>query len=304
VHGNLVRVEQLMMRPNAQTVQIVDLVQRPTFTYNDSQFSSLKDAQAYFGAGSGGIVQTNRLDALMATLSFNSNLPQQMGAWPDFFKSNSPQTLSAVFANMSAVPTIMNSGDIFEMAFVGQRDVNGNLNTNLYVGRLNIKDGSCTSTADCVAGMTDFSNARRRFDEFTQQGHSIEQTIPGSLAEYTATPYFQTQTVGIGTVGPTVWLVQNNFGIDNNGQIRSLGDFTNSSASPFATLAKTGMETIMQLKSQVVINTAGPNLLAGGDYNDFGHTSTATSIDLVVIPDLPMAALTQIALSGSNFKTQ
>jgi hypothetical protein len=312
VHGNLVRVEQLLLRPDAQTVQVLDLVQRPSYKYNDSQFSSMADANAYIGAGSiaaGGVAQMNRLDVLEAKMTFNSNLPQQMGAWPSYFKDNSPQTLTTVFANMSAVPTLQTSGDIFELAFFGQRNqTTGDLNTNLYMGRLSVGNG-CVSTSDCVAAMTDFTNPARKFDGFGQSGHTMEQTIPGQLAEYVATPYLQFQAAGnpVSIItpppNPTVYVVQNNFVIDNNGSIRSVSDFTSSNSTPFTILANSGFESIMQIKKASI--NGGPDLTVTGDFNDTAVVDRlATSIDLVVIPDLPLAALTQIALSGNNFKTQ
>ncbi|MCX5783904.1 MAG: FecR family protein, partial [Elusimicrobia bacterium] len=81
VHGNLVRVDQLMLRPDAKTIQFLNLVKRPDYKYR------LPAGTGEF-AYNGGAVKS-RLDALQARVTFNKALPQNLSAWPGFFADTS-----------------------------------------------------------------------------------------------------------------------------------------------------------------------------------------------------------------------
>lgn len=93
VHGNVVRVDQRMVRPEANEIQFFNLVKRPS--YNNTNGSSR--GFAYNGAQ--GI--SNRLDYMQMTMAFNRNLPQRIEEWPGFFNDNSikPSWASFVLAN-------------------------------------------------------------------------------------------------------------------------------------------------------------------------------------------------------------
>ncbi len=92
VHGNLVRVDQRMVRPDASTIQFMNLVKRPT--YNAAVTSA-------HGFDYNGGAVSNRLDMAQMTMGFNKDLPQRIEEWPSFFNGNSvnPTYASFVLAN-------------------------------------------------------------------------------------------------------------------------------------------------------------------------------------------------------------
>ncbi len=95
VHGNLVRVDQRMMRPADNEIQFFNLVKRPVYS-NDG--SSLANGGFKYN-GAQGVV--NRLDYMQMTMAFNKDLPQRIEDWPGFFDANAvkPSWASFVMAN-------------------------------------------------------------------------------------------------------------------------------------------------------------------------------------------------------------
>jgi hypothetical protein len=302
VFGNLVRVEQIILRPTPTTVQVVDLVQRPNYTYvaNDLPFSNTTGA-VYANAG---IAVTNRLDVAQLDLTFGAALPNLVSGWADFFSNHSPQTFTAMFANETALGN--GSGNIFAIGFYGTR-TSGTLSPDLYIGSLTVGNGTggtCSSglsnsATNCLNELNKFNTETSIFDEFQPgsslpnfTGGTIEKTgAGGQLSELTETPW-----VGVSgsVLNDNIWLVQNNVVINNNGSIRSLTDFTNSSTDPLNILSGSAYETIMQVKSDNEGTPSNVNFLPG----------QASSVDLVIIPDLAVAALEQISTGLSNFKVQ
>ncbi len=95
VHGNLVRVDQRMMRPSPDEIQFFNLVKRPVYSNNGS---SLADGGFKYN---GAAAVTDRLDYMQMTMAFNKDLPQNIAQWPSFFNDNSinPSWASFVLAN-------------------------------------------------------------------------------------------------------------------------------------------------------------------------------------------------------------
>ncbi|MFA7008116.1 MAG: FecR family protein [Elusimicrobiales bacterium] len=86
LHGNLVRVDQRLMRPYPDEVQFINLVKRPEYGNNDSaSAAAARGGFAYNGAS----MVSNRLDYLQMTMNFNKDLPQSIDEWPAFFNGNS-----------------------------------------------------------------------------------------------------------------------------------------------------------------------------------------------------------------------
>jgi hypothetical protein len=90
VHGNLVRVDQRMVRPYADEIQFYNIVKRANY----ADYTSPSGAFAY----NGGAV-TNRLDMMQITMNFNQDLPQRMEEWPGFFNDNSIKAEWASFVS-------------------------------------------------------------------------------------------------------------------------------------------------------------------------------------------------------------
>jgi hypothetical protein len=108
-----------------------------------------------------------------------------------------------------------------------------------------------------------------------------------------------------------VWFAKENYVIGNGGQIRTPGDFTNSSSDPFSLLKDNALQTVMYIKQS---NGAAPSsitssLLAKADIKnadyfsyDGGGAGVGTNIDIVFIPDLMIAAVQRMLPAITNLK--
>ena len=103
VHGNLVRVEQRMIRPNADEIQFYNIVKRANY----ANFTGPVGAFAY----NGGAV-ANRLDLMQITMNFSNDLPQSMDQWPSFFNDNAVKADWASFVSANRTE----SNEIFVIA--------------------------------------------------------------------------------------------------------------------------------------------------------------------------------------------
>jgi hypothetical protein len=103
VHGNMVRVDQRMIRPDPSTIQFMNLVKRPTY---------VDYAKALKGFKYNGGAVSERLDLAQMSMGFNKDLPQRIDEWPSFFSANevNPTYASFVMANRT------NAGSIFFVA--------------------------------------------------------------------------------------------------------------------------------------------------------------------------------------------
>jgi hypothetical protein len=139
-----------------------------------------------------------------------------------------------------------------------------------------------------------------------------EQVGDPSLYQYSADAY----VVG-GVASPTavnmIWLARENYVINNSGGIKTVDDFTSSGLDPFSVLKETAGQTIMYVKkatndpSNWTSNAAayaGINNTSSGDkYVTAGAPyQFGTNIDLVIVPDLALAAVQRMlpALSAMN----
>lgn len=96
VHGNVVRVDQRMVRPDGRTIQFMNLVKRPTYV----NYSQAANGFAY----NGGAV-ANRLDLAQMSMGFNRDLPARIEEWPSFFNASdiNPTYASFILANRTNI---------------------------------------------------------------------------------------------------------------------------------------------------------------------------------------------------------
>lgn len=69
-HGNLVRVEQHLLRPDSKTIQFINITKRDNYNY-----------RGVMGVPSSGA----RLDTIETRVSFTEPLPERYSRWPNFF---------------------------------------------------------------------------------------------------------------------------------------------------------------------------------------------------------------------------
>ncbi len=369
IHGNVVRVDQRMMRPSSDEVQVINLVKRPV--YSNDNASVVNGGFKYNGAQ--GI--SDRLDYMQMTMKFDQNLPQSIEDWPSFFNDN---TINAKWASF-VMANKTKPGEIFFVANGAQYDsasdslksgtgIVGVANTSAYssgddvlitgvlktdvsnpggvtavqglnnIARLNITDsglgdgtlkysavndvspiglGSMVNGASHANGDVVWAS-KISYDSFYGQSsgptgwtNSYEKKGDPYLFDYTATPYAvggvnrNTNKTAVDPNGYTgiIWFTQESAVINNAGNIQQVSDFTNSSLDPFSILKNSAGEVSMSVKK----NGAAPanwtseaniytNAVSQADRFDYGGlgTGVGTNVDLVIIPDLLVAAVQRL----------
>lgn len=308
VQGNLVRVEQRLVRPDPQTLQFFNIVKRPA--YRDYEYSTAL-SQSY-GFRYNGDAVTNRLDMFQINMAFDRALPQRIEEWPSFFSDNDikPSYMTTVAANRSDPAT-----GIFFIAegweYEAARDELINNSNVVDAGPGNDEDVIITGVltgADTIGGLNKISKLEITDDgsgglEYTnaRNGPTTSVPVPGVVwaqRDPGAVSYdkssddfnsdqlwqFQADRYLIGGSGTPIWFAKESYVIGNGGGIKNTGDFTNSGTDPFSILEQTAGQIIMYVKRDSVASPGNVDRL--NDYSGWNN-----NIDIVFIPDLAIAAI-------------
>ncbi len=326
MHGNVVRVDQRMMRPYADEIQFINLVKRPV--YNNAGGNAANGGFAYNGASS----VANRLDYMQMTMNFNKDLPQRIEEWPSFFNGNSvkPEWASFVTANKTKSDEIffianLSEYDDFRDELVNNStvlgvpltDPNGGDREVVIAGV--IKDETSMTAAEGLSRISriQVEDAGAANGELNYKaGGAVNEGLGSNvlwamkmadvstyekkgdpyLWEYSATPYL----VGNKSGNDRFWLTTETAVINNSGVVQQVEDFTKSSMDPFSILKNSAGEVIMSVKRDGRLLTSAPSGLTGpgsiydtisqSDYFAYDG-GPGTNIDLVFIPDLLLAAV-------------
>jgi ferric-dicitrate binding protein FerR (iron transport regulator) len=312
IHGNLVRVEQRLIRPGPQTLQFFNIVKRPS--YADYSYTAAAPASLYGFWYNGGAV-SNRLDMFQVNLKFDKALPQRIEEWPSFFNDNAikPSYMTTVAANRTDRADIFFVAEGWKYDPVRDELVNNQKYLTGVVG--NDEDVIITGVLtgmNAIAGLNKISKlevvnggAGGALDYTgtdalggTAVGASVvwaqRETSGGNLVagydkdandvgsdqmwKFSADPYL------IGGSGAKIWLAQEAYVIGNSGNIRNTADFTSSGSDPFSILKENAAQVITYIKQDSAGSVSRVNDYAFGVAN-------ARNIDIVFIPDLAVAAI-------------
>ena len=322
VHGNVVRVEQRMIRPDGNTIQFYNIVKRPTY----ANYTSNARGFAY----NGGAV-SDRLDYMQMTMAFNQDLPQRIEEWPGFFNSNSvdPSWASFVMANRT------DAGEIFFIAqnskYIppsGINNDNGGLINNpstigVAVNSGNDRDVVITGILKNESGVTAVDGLNRISTlEVLDNGGGTLKYAGGSVAvnggagtnvvwalktdkansysypkdspDNAPLAHYQADMYQVGGTGTTyLWLAREDYVIGNGGEIRTASDFTNSSSDPFTLLKSNALESVMYIKQSQGINATNPaaitnntlakNAISDNDYFAYGGGAAGIGTNIDVV---------------------
>jgi len=328
IHGNVVRVDQRMMRPNSDEVQVINLVKRPV--YSNDNASVANGGFKYNGAQ--GI--SDRLDYMQMTMKFDQNLPQSIEDWPSFFNDN---TINAKWASF-VMANKTKSDEIFFVANGAKYDsASDSLKSG--TGIVGVTGGASFSNNDvlitgvlknesgvtAVQGLnniarlniTDTGGGTLKYSAVTQAASPIGNNNPINgtysnvvwaakfnnsgaansyekkgdpyLFDYQATPY----AIG-NSASNIIWFTQESSVINNAGAVQQISDFTSSSLDPFSILKNSAGEVVMSIKSNNITSVANSNEWTHqNDYFAYNGGS-GTNVDLVIIPDLLVAAVQRL----------
>ena len=376
VHGNLVRVDQRLLRPAPDQIQFFNLVKRQV--YNNDGSSAQNGGFAY----NGGQVM-NRLDYMQMTMAFNQALPQRLEDWPGFFDKNSvkPSWASFVTANRTDASQIFFAAEGYKYDQARDELVNNpGILTNadgsplpatspddretLITGVLNDDTGAGGTGISAVQGLSMISKLQVA-DSGAGNGtlvykdaasHPVDGTGAGTASDVVwavqtanlpgyeskgsdtvsgdGAPLWQYQAdmYDIGNqqstnAGEYLWFAKENYGISNNGAIKTVGDLTDSGQDPFTVLKNSALESVMYIKksigndpaalaaalnpSQIPVAALTPaqedvlkNDISGDDYFSYGSggPGMGTNIDVVFIPDLAVAAVQRMLPAITSLK--
>jgi hypothetical protein len=296
IHGNLVRVEQLIQRPDAYTMQFLNLTKRTDYT-NKGHF-------AYTGQNAA------RLDSMEAKTTFNQALPNDITEFPKFFDSNKDnifitQTSFIMSSKMKDPldPTKSNTDSYgVETNVITNKDEELKETTFLSNGTDKwIFDQAKYDAAKAAdpAGYESRSapeqvEIRDQYGNVTgeyyldQYGKQVEDVT--SLWGWGEAPILLVKDGTNGTVTSKFWLQNEAYVINNSGRILDTDYFTsNSNSDPFSILKEIAFEQIMYVKQGNDISTA----------TDYFKNK---NIDLIFTPDIFLAVAKKFATQISSSK--
>ncbi|MBI3012563.1 MAG: hypothetical protein HYY63_02950, partial [Elusimicrobia bacterium] len=283
IHGNLVRVDQRLERPDSKTIQVVNVVKREGYS------SSGLRRYAYAGPTTG-----IRRDVLIAKAEFNNALPEQVSEFPSYFegKENKLDKTALILASNTG-----GADAVFTIGFFGKRDAaTDDIKPDLYVGTLskgsgfggefrNVYDLRIDDNKN-VAGLS-------RFAEDTTIASVDVDGTGGDLYGYTAKRFLLKSDNT-----KKIWLAGEGFVINNSGKLRNVSDFTNSTNIEDALNNSAG-----QLAFFVKQDTANsPDLHAdvtSAAYFAGGNTAR-NNIDIVLITDVVISMVKSFASGLGN----
>ncbi|MCX5781355.1 MAG: FecR family protein [Elusimicrobia bacterium] len=265
VHGNLVRVEQHLIRPDSNTLQVLNLTKRTEYRYVD---------HGGMGVTYNGPVGS-RLDVMDCTMKMNMPLPEQLSEWPGYIASKGddihPSRVSVKFTNV--VDTIEMKGQWQNKGYVTQEgktlEEDGLVFTH-YVNNWQVDDSYKAEDQDAV-----------RKNNTKQDGHDA-----GYLWEWNISRDQKIIDPNNSSNFKYINFYEESYCINNSGNIMSLNSFANSSENPFTLLKQIAGEQIVFCRER-----------NGNDFLKKGN------IDLVYIPDVIVAVALQIATSADSFRS-
>ncbi|HOI42257.1 MAG TPA: hypothetical protein PK523_04865, partial [Elusimicrobiales bacterium] len=320
IHGNMVRVEQRLIRPDPKTLQFFNIVKRPS--YKDYDYSS-PAADQHGGFIYNGDAVTNRMDMFQVNLNFDRDLPQRIEEWPSFFNDNdiNPAYMTAIAANRTDIKSeiffvaegwkydagrdeLVNNIKVVDPAAAvnstTDRDVviTGVLKPDAgnpaYTPIYGLSKISNLEIVDAGGGALDYTNAINGTSNGVTVGGpagDVVWAIRTTDADYSVDSddvgtdqmwQFQADRYNVGNAGAQyIWLAQENYVIGNGGGLKNTGDFTSSGTDPFSILKETAGQVIMYVKN----DTGGVRQTT----DRFG--ASGRNIDIVFIPDLAIAAI-------------
>lgn len=263
VNGNVVRVEQQLLRPDAASIQLINLTKRSNYTYTDRQ--------GWVRSWGETIPSTSRLDVAMVQVNMNMALPSQLTDWPAFIQSKGdalhPQTVSMKMTNQT--DTIENDG-IWKLK--GQPDSKGKP----------LQDDGMVFDSYINGWKVD--QAYNGTGEIDRNG-----SANNDLWAWTVSPDVKVDKNG---VTKYLRLYTEAYVINNNGNIVNLADITNSSENPFSFFKTLAAEDIIFAR-EITNQSTGSTI----------RFFTGSNIDLVITPDIVISVAEKLVSQTNNLQT-
>jgi hypothetical protein len=247
VHGNLVRVEQHLLRPDNQSTQLLNLTKRSDYTYTDR-------AGWGFAVPSG-----SRLDVMDVTIKMNMPLPEQISEWPGYMSDKGdtmhPQEVKVSMSNQSDTIEMSGTwrlqGDLDEKGKTLSED---RLVFNSFINGWKV-DPTYDAGQDPAALFPDGENI---------DGHDKDELWGRGISP-------QIKIVKEGNPDRFIRMYTEAYVINNDGKMLNLNDFTSTSENPFTVLKQVAGEQIIFCRN-----------LDGTDFLMRGNLDLVYTPDLVI----------------------
>ncbi|MHB9154370.1 MAG: FecR family protein [Endomicrobiales bacterium] len=262
VHGNLVRVEQHLLRPDNQTLQILNLTKRSEYNYSDRRHWGFT------------VPNTSRLDIMDVTLKMNMALPTDITEWPSYISSKGndmhPEKVDVKMTNQE--DTMLASG---EWRLKGQPDEKGKtLSDDQLVFDSYINGWKVDPLYDTGDGQS-----------FPDPDNDEE---PTELYMWGISP--EMRLTKDGEAVKFIRLYTEAYVINNDGGIMNLKNFTSTSEDPFTVLKQVAGEQIIFARN-----------LDGSSFFARGNLDLVYTPDLVIAVAQKLATqVGELTNSGSD----
>ncbi|PKN00864.1 MAG: hypothetical protein CVU77_08200 [Elusimicrobia bacterium HGW-Elusimicrobia-1] len=294
--GNLVRVEQQLLRPTNDTLQIVNITKRDSYKYSGF-FPG-----AYTGPSSA------RVDIMDSQVTFSQAVPSDIAKWPAFFgdggagkdikvdktrvsMSNRTDTIMTVGTRKTVTEdetyTYWVNGQWAVISGDGSVWVDGHWETETRTVTKDKMDGEVTINGWKVNKDYDpklDGHVGKETGVAISDDESLELT---QFAMWAKSPEIKVEKDGV-TKYVSMWT--ENYGINNSGGLLSEASFASADSNPFDTFKKIAFQNVLFVKEINKDTGAVTGDLFGG-----------RNIDLVYTPDLAVAAATKLLTSGVDF---
>jgi hypothetical protein len=267
VHGNVVRIDQRMMRPSPDRIQIINICKRSEgYTYNGKFPGSYTKADTY------------RLDIAEAWLDFNQDLPASLFDWPKYIMDNN-ETMDIDEAGFRIAKK-----DGPELRMKATKGSDDEMEAMFYICGVEAKPTQI-----------DDSHYGDLFDE----GGTFEPKIgidpdadqPTGEIWVAVTMPFDLNPVATEPSNFDIGLNMEFYAINNDGNVLDITKLMHGDlGDPFSVMKVIGGECIISANDKVA-NSAGAVVNANltGDVAKF----KGDNIDVVTTPDLALAAIQQ-----------
>ena len=305
-HGNLVRVEQYLMRPTLSTVQLMNITKRDSYTY-----------KGYF-TGSNGVSNSEkrRVDMFEGTITFGDNvLPDKLSDWPGFFSANKDTVKPT-----KMVMKMTNGKDAFiaEYEYVREKtdtsitaepieptpDDNPDDNTKEEKwewgeGKIIYKSGTLGEWLvdfDYESSNESISNNKEGEETSVLQGWGVSPEIRLYKDNDGDSVFSTGDTPKYVNMGTEFWVIGNDGGLFTKDKITGL-----KGGNPFTFLKEIAIEQSMFCK--INSETTPQTLTSLTDFNNLPKFFD-NNIDLVITPDIMMSIAMKLGSAFENMSSK
>lgn len=273
--GNLVRIEQYLLRPDAQTIQILNLTKRQEYTY-----------KGYFSAP---FTQSARIDSFDARLRFNLAMPDDLADWPSFMM-NKGKELKPKYMRIE----LSNGKDYMITEAIYFEEKKDWDSTIKYISGKPQSEGGGEWLVDADYEPPEICTVYNKDGTRSDKYNGVVKGGEDSLWLWGISPQMRLYR---NSEVKFVYLGTEFYGINNSGNILSIKDFTGFGANPFAVLKEVAFQNVLFCKTGKLYyeiytddySTDLPEknkLQILNDFKGLDDFFAGKNIDLVATPDL------------------